>query len=216
MTKEEIKQYFIDLYVKHIKQEDITEWANWIAMDSDGTVWIYQEKPLLGVNNYFNDTINGEACQVAVSCANKTLLKDWAHSLLRLEGLLAHHSSQEEEPLAQDKIEFEAVSGDQSLFDLVGADDKDRVIVKSLLSKAIFAMADALTEYTILAERKLKEKPYIPEVGHTYKLSGIFDGEFTCVFVDDGGRIWSTCGGSMFSHDPDNITSRTIQFIRVG
>ena len=203
MTKEEIKQYFIDLYVKHIKQEDIPEWVNWIAMDADGTVWLYQEKPVLDGHSYFNDSIDGDACPLVVPSANKTFLNNWAYSLLKLEDLLPHNSSQKEEEPAQDKIEFEAVSGDQSLFDLVGADDKDKVIVKSLHSKAVFAMAEPLAEYTVLAERRVKEKPYIPEVGHTYKISYsgcVYSEVYVCLFVDQFSVLWSSHAGRMWQH----------------
>lgn len=218
MTKEEIKQYFIELYVEHIKQEHTPEWANWIATDADGTVWLYQEKPVLDGHNYFNDSIDGDACQLVVPSANKTFLNNWAYSLLKLEDLLPHHSSQKEEEPSQDKIEFEAVSGDQSLFDLVGAKDDDLFIVRKHNSPytGIFAFKKNYPHSgEVLAERKVKERLYIPEVGHTYKLSGMFKGEFICVFIDDNEVIWSTCGGSMYHHTPDSISLNTIKFIRV-
>lgn len=214
MNKEETKQYFIDLYVEHIKQESIPEWANWVATDADGEVWVYQEKPVAKVKAFYNEGVNAEAICLDIM-VNFCEHMCWRYSCLKLKELLPHYPSQQKEESMQDKIEFEAVSGDQSLFDLVGANNKDMVIVKSMLNRAIFAMTKSSPEYTILAERKVKEKSYIPEVGHTYKLSTRDSGTFTCVFVGVERDVWSTCDGVMFTHYVDYLLREGIGFIRV-
>lgn len=221
MNKEETKQYFIDLYVEHIKQEDIPEWANWIATDGDGEVWVYQEEPVADVNQFCNESDNREAARLDLK-VNIYESRCWVHSCLKLKELLPHYPSQQKEESVQDKIEFEAVSGDQSLFDLVGAKDDDLYIVRNAKMSGIYAANQELMDKhhywqkdKVLASRKVKEKPYVPEVGHTYKLSGLFKGDFICVFIDDSGVIWSTCGGTMYHHIPDSLSFNTIKFIRV-
>lgn len=57
---------------------------------------------------------------------------------------------------------FEAVSGDQSLFDLVGATDEHFYIVRNTKHTGIYATEFTVTKERILAERKLKTPEHIP------------------------------------------------------
>lgn len=211
MTKEETKQYFIDLYVKHIKQEDIPEWANWIATDQDGSVCCFEQPPAIHTN-YF---VKRGASEWETLLDSITYSQGWVYSVVSVEELLPHYPSQQKRESVQDKVEFEAVSGDQSLFDLVGADSQDIVVVKLDNVKSILALREKSFGDNIIAERKVKEKPYIPEVGHTYKLSKEHSDIFACVFVDNEGDVWSTCDGVMFTHDIDYLSRNNIKFIRV-
>lgn len=68
---------------------------------------------------------------------------------------------------------FEAVSGDQSLFDLVGATDEHFYIVRNAKHTGIYAATKAQWEKhsylnKILAERKLKEPEHISYHTDTY------------------------------------------------
>lgn len=69
------------------------------------------------------------------------------------------------EALASEGVEenkFEAVSGDQSLFDLVGATDEHFYIVRNAKHTGIYATGFTVAKERILAERKLKEPEFIP------------------------------------------------------
>lgn len=213
MTKEETEQYFINLYAEHIKQEDIPEWANWIATDEDGGVWIYKYAPCLDESGYF--FADGKDNFGMVKLLTEESQPYWHMSVMNISSLLPHYPSQQKEESMQDKIEFEAVSGDQSLFDLVGAKDDDLFIVRNANLNGIYATKYPVTSSRVLAERKVKEKPYIPEVGHIYKLSKECTNVFSCVFVDNEGDVWSTCDGVMFTHRIGYLSRNSIKFIHV-
>lgn len=213
MTKKETKQYFIDLYVEHIKQEDIPEWANWIATDADGEICVYEANTLTEGYGEYWDFISQSRYNIVTKIEPQTLWKD---SLMTIRELWVHRQLQKQKgESVQYKIEFEAVSGDQSLFDLVGADSQDIVVVKLDNVKSILALREKSFGDNIIAERKVKEKPYIPEVGHTYKLSKEHSDIFACVFVDKDGVVWSTCDGNMIGHNSSFILSTDVKFIRV-
>ena len=66
---------------------------------------------------------------------------------------------------------FTAVSGDQSLFDLVGAADDEYHIIKSgrcVLSVCYITPADL-----VIAERKPYVEKYVPKVGESFRVGGI-------------------------------------------
>lgn len=225
MTKLKAKQYFIDLYVKHIKQEDIPEWAECLATDRDGEICVYSIVDEMFFNGSSWSSIVAQTYRSLLSLGDyQTSIEE---SLITIEELLPHYSSQskpitQEKEAVQDKVEFEAVSGDQSLFDLVGAKDDDLYIVRNAKMSGIYAANQELMDKhhywqkgKVLASRKVKEKPYIPEVGHTYKLSTEQGVTFTCVFVDIDGDVWSTCNGTMFTHYIDYLSRESVKFIRI-
>ena len=88
---------------------------------------------------------------------------------------------------------FEAVSGDQSLFDLVGATDEHLYIVRNTRHTGIYAATQAQWDKhnylnKILAERKLKEPEFIHYHTDTYLHEDEeFDGVDITAFRDRSG-----------------------------
>ena len=80
-----------------------------------------------------------------------------------------------------DKVEFTPVSGDQSLFDLVGAQDTHLYVVRNRGESGIYVTTQAkMDKYSklkerVLAQRKVREKDYIPVVGDTIEIKDEFD-----------------------------------------
>lgn len=70
------------------------------------------------------------------------------------------------EGVMEDK--FEAVSGDQSLFDLVLAKDEHLYVVRNSRNQGVYATDYKLAKERILAERKLIEPEFVPYHTDTY------------------------------------------------
>lgn len=84
---------------------------------------------------------------------------------------------------------FEAVFGDQSLFDLVGATDEHLYIVRNAKHTGIYATEHSVTKDRILAERKLKEPEFIRYHTDTYLHEDEeFDGVDITAFRDRSGN----------------------------
>ena len=90
---------------------------------------------------------------------------------------------------------FTAVSGDQSLFDLVGASDDELYVVKASTTNAIYA--HHLNAGNVIAERKPYIEKYVPKVGDVFYISEFARQDFTCLFIDKNGYIHSSCEGRM-------------------
>lgn len=88
---------------------------------------------------------------------------------------------------------FEAVSGDQSLFDLVDAYDYQSMIVKC--KGGIYSTTNNSLGDEVIAERKPIEK-YVPKVGDEFKPDGSAL-EYKCVFIDKNGVVYGENDGEL-------------------
>lgn len=105
---------------------------------------------------------------------------------------------------------FTAVSGDQSLFDLVGASDNELYIVKASTTNAIYA--DYLKAGNVIAERKPYVEKYVPKVGDVFTVEQYAGGVYKCLFIDNDGVIHCSRNGHLASLSPfDRLT-----FVKVG
>ena len=98
---------------------------------------------------------------------------------------------------------FTAVSGDQSLFDLVGAADDEYHIIKRgrcILSVCYITPADL-----VIAERKPYVEKYVPKVGEEYQLKG-YVSVMKCLFIDNDGEVYGSENGYVYSHNKDQFT----------
>ena len=92
-----------------------------------------------------------------------------------------------------DKVGFIPVSGDQSLFNLVNAQDTHLYVVRNRGESGIYATTQTkMDKYPklkdrVLAQRKVKEKDYIPVVGDTIQVEGEHEGSliYEVVLIGD-------------------------------
>ena len=98
---------------------------------------------------------------------------------------------------------FTAVSGDQSLFDLVWADDRDLYIIRSKSGKTLGAYHTIVDwdGVDVIAERKPYVEKYVPKVGDEFKVRvsiskiGVEapqdESIFKCIFIDEKENVWA-------------------------
>ena len=106
---------------------------------------------------------------------------------------------------------FEAVSGDQGLFDLVGALDCEHFIVVKSGRALIPVIQPIVSSDKVIAERKPIEK-YVPKVGDDYIVS-TRSGIFRCVFIDNIGNVYGTKEGWLHTHREDWMNNNNAVFI---
>ena len=102
---------------------------------------------------------------------------------------------------------FTAVSGDQSLFDLVGAEDSDLYIIRSKLGKTLGAYHRIISRkgVDVVAERKPYVEKYVPNVGDYYRITNGVS-VYNCIFVDLDGNVYGHKDGYVFTNDSGVFT----------
>lgn len=116
------------------------------------------------------------------------------------------------------KYEYEAVSGDQSLFDMVGGSEGYSCILLNKKTASLFAsnLAPRLDDssYHLLAERKVKEK-YIPKAGDVFAIinQSLDHSELLCLKSNLFGVAFEYLDGEI-GHFDSISTSAHFEFIR--
>lgn len=104
---------------------------------------------------------------------------------------------------------FTAVSGDQSLFDLVGASDDELYIRKLHSGNGLIASEFDPGEEFLIAERKPYVEKYVPEVGDCFDMvTDNASARMKCIYIDCHHDVWAhdIHGNVAKFNDSSNVT----------
>lgn len=114
------------------------------------------------------------------------------------------------------KYEYEAVSGDQNLFDALNSDPSHNVVFlgENLMYSTDNTVGRSRTIFKIIAERKVTEK-YIPKAGDVFEIiDHCFDhGELLCLKSNDGGIAFEYLNKEEGHFDSISVSAKFL-FIR--